>query len=68
MIINHATTSSILPLKLAWSLTVHQSQGMTIKLVALQLDDAFDYTQVYVALSHITSLEGLWIRCASKNS
>lgn len=57
-----AMVRSQLPLKLAWSLTVHKSQGMTIERAELQLDDAFDYGQVYVALSRITSLEGLWVR------
>ena len=57
-----AMTRSQLPLKLAWSLTVHKSQGMTIERAELQLDDAFDFGQVYVALSRITSLDGLWVR------
>lgn len=35
---------------------------MTIEWAELQLDDAFDYSQVYVALSRITSLNGLWVR------
>jgi hypothetical protein len=35
---------------------------MTIERAELQLDDAFDFGQVYVALSRITSLDGLWVR------
>jgi len=60
--VSGALVRTQLPLKLAWSLTVHKSQGMTIERAELQLDDAFDFGQVYVALSRITSLEGLWVR------
>mmetsp|Transcript_59082 Transcript_59082/g.125517 ORF Transcript_59082/g.125517 Transcript_59082/m.125517 type:complete len:595 (+) Transcript_59082:402-2186(+) len=56
---------SQLPLKLGWSLTVHKSQGMTIERAELQLDDAFDFGQAYVALSRVTSLDGLWVRGGS---
>ena len=50
------------PLKLAWALTVHKSQGMTLSRVEVNLRDAFDYGQVYVALSRATCAEGLCVR------
>mmetsp|Transcript_93271 Transcript_93271/g.263693 ORF Transcript_93271/g.263693 Transcript_93271/m.263693 type:complete len:679 (+) Transcript_93271:60-2096(+) len=50
------------PLKLGWALTVHKAQGMTLTRGELQVDDAFEAGQAYVALSRLTSTAGLWIR------
>ena len=48
-----------LPIKLAWSITVHKAQGMSIDRLEVKIDDAFDYGIAYVALSRATNIEGL---------
>ncbi|MDR2020680.1 MAG: AAA family ATPase [Treponema sp.] len=51
------------PLKAAWAVTIHKSQGQTFDRVAIDLGNgAFAHGQTYVALSRCTSLEGITLR------
>ena len=47
------------PLRLAWAITIHKSQGLTFEKVMIDAGEAFSSGQVYVALSRCTSLDGI---------
>ncbi len=57
-----AGTFTQYPLKLAWAITIHKSQGLTFERVILDAQAAFAHGQVYVALSRCKSFEGIVLR------
>ncbi|MEX2597440.1 MAG: helix-turn-helix domain-containing protein [Salibacteraceae bacterium] len=56
------------PIKTAWAITVHKSQGLTFEKAIIDVEQAFAAGQVYVALSRLRSLDGLILESPISNA
>ena len=65
---NKIGSFSQIPLRLAWSITIHKSQGLTFEKAIIDSEGAFAHGQTYVALSRCKSLEGLILKSKINSS
>ena len=59
---------SQIPLRLAWAITIHKSQGLTFEKAIIDAEASFAHGQTYVALSRCTSLEGIVLKTKISNN
>jgi ATP-dependent DNA helicase PIF1 len=58
----HSATFTQLPLRLAWSMTIHKAQGLTLESAYIDVRAAREPGQAYVAVSRVRSLAGLHLK------